>query len=57
MVSATDRDTVHVCPWGICFRLRLYITNFRTHHLKRLVDLVNKGLELETHNDVPVEIR
>lgn len=29
----------------------------RTHHLKRLVDLVKKGLELETHNDVPDEIR
>lgn len=29
----------------------------RTHHLKRLVDLVRKGLVLETHDDVPDEIR
>jgi hypothetical protein len=30
----------------------------RTHHLKRLVDLVKKGLlELETHGDIPDEIR
>ncbi|KAH8430237.1 uncharacterized protein LDX57_007906 [Aspergillus melleus] len=29
----------------------------RTHHLKRLVDLVKKGLDLDTHDDVPDEIR
>lgn len=42
---------------GILFPTLTVHYKLQIHHLKRLVDLVNKGLELETHNDVPVEIR
>lgn len=34
------------------------LLQLRTHHLKRLVDLVKKGLlELETHDDILNEVR